>query len=89
MQTALTNLFLLSKLPQILDQMKAQQKEMQAQLAQLLNQQPEQMSYNVPPIQQEPQTTLQQAPVLTQSYKLSKLYTLIDNIHYPMSIDFI
>ena len=49
----------LSKLPQILDQMKAQQIEMQAQLAQLLNQQPVQMSQNIPSIQQEPQTTLQ------------------------------
>ena len=54
--------------------MKAQKIEMQAQLAQLLNQQPVQMSHNIPSIQQEPQTTLQQAPLLTQRHRIP-MYT--------------
>ena len=61
----------LSKLPQILDQMNAQQKEMQAQL---LSQQPVQMPHNVPHIQQEPQTTLQQALLLIQRHRIP-MYT--------------
>ena len=51
---------------------------MQAQLAQLLDQQPAQMSHNVPPLQQEPQTTLQQSPLLTQ-----KIETSHPDVHEP------